>query len=126
MRLEPDGLRVSVHPKRNQRVDIRRAASWDERSGNPGYREHQQRPSVDTNIAEVMKNGLLCDAATLNETYPRQKALDPQWWWKLEPPVAPASKRSGSWRALATSTASRPSAEPTRRGGHGRGSPQPP
>ena len=27
-------------------------------------------------IAEVMKNGRLYDAATLNETYPRQKALD--------------------------------------------------
>jgi len=47
-------------------------------------------------IAEVMKNGRLYDAATLNETYPRQKALDPQWWWKLEPPTAPAAKRSGS------------------------------
>lgn len=44
-------------------------------------------------IAEVMKNGRLYDAATLNETYPRQKALEPQWWWKLEPP---APKRSGS------------------------------
>jgi imidazolonepropionase-like amidohydrolase/Tol biopolymer transport system component len=47
-------------------------------------------------IAEVMKNGRLYDAATLNETYPRQKALDPQWWWKLEPPAAAAKKRSGS------------------------------
>ena len=46
-------------------------------------------------IAEVMKNGRLYDAATLNETYPRQKALDPQWWWKLEPP-ARAKARSGS------------------------------
>ena len=43
-------------------------------------------------IAEVMKNGRLYDAATLNETYPRQKALDPQWWWKLEPPPAPTRK----------------------------------
>ena len=34
-------------------------------------------------------------AATLNETYPRQKALDPQWWWKLEPPAAQAKKRGG-------------------------------
>jgi hypothetical protein len=42
-----------------------------------------------------MKNGRLYDAATLNETYPRQKALDPQWWWKLEPPSAP-KPRSGS------------------------------
>jgi len=48
-------------------------------------------------IAEVMKNGRLYDAATLNETYPRQKKLDAQWWWKLEPPAAPGSKsRSGS------------------------------
>ena len=48
-------------------------------------------------IAEVMKNGRLYDAATLNETYPRQKALEPQWWWKLEPPAAAARKsRSGS------------------------------
>jgi imidazolonepropionase-like amidohydrolase len=49
-------------------------------------------------IAEVMKNGRLYDAATLNETYPRQKALGPQWWWKLEPPAAaPRGKsRSGS------------------------------
>jgi imidazolonepropionase-like amidohydrolase/Tol biopolymer transport system component len=48
-------------------------------------------------IAEVMKNGRLYDAATLNETYPRQKKLDPQWWWKLEPPADPAArKRSGT------------------------------
>jgi Tol biopolymer transport system component len=46
-------------------------------------------------IAEVMKNGRLYDAATLNETYPRQKALAPQWWWKLEPP-ARGKSRSGS------------------------------
>jgi imidazolonepropionase-like amidohydrolase/Tol biopolymer transport system component len=46
-------------------------------------------------IAEVMKNGRLYDAATLNETYPRQKALDAQWWWKLEPPVTPARKSRG-------------------------------
>jgi imidazolonepropionase-like amidohydrolase/Tol biopolymer transport system component len=46
-------------------------------------------------IAEVMKNGRLYDAATLNETYPRQKELGPQWWWKLEPP-APGKRRSGS------------------------------
>jgi imidazolonepropionase-like amidohydrolase len=46
-------------------------------------------------IAEVMKNGRLYDAATLNETYPRQKALENQWWWKLEPP-APAGRKSGS------------------------------
>ena len=37
-------------------------------------------------IAEVMKNGRLYDAATLDETYPRKKPLEPQWWWKIEPP----------------------------------------
>jgi imidazolonepropionase-like amidohydrolase/Tol biopolymer transport system component len=47
-------------------------------------------------IAEVMKNGRLYDAATLDETYPRQKPLDPQWWWKLEPPPAASAKKSGS------------------------------
>jgi imidazolonepropionase-like amidohydrolase/Tol biopolymer transport system component len=48
-------------------------------------------------IAEVMKNGRLYDAATLNETYPRQKALGAQWWWKLEPPAPPVGRsRSGS------------------------------
>ncbi len=36
-------------------------------------------------ISLVMKNGRLYDAATLNETFPRQKPLDPQWWWKVEP-----------------------------------------
>jgi imidazolonepropionase-like amidohydrolase len=44
-------------------------------------------------IAEVMKNGRLYDAATLNETYPRRKPLDPQWWWKVEPK---ATKGGGS------------------------------
>ena len=39
-------------------------------------------------ISEVMKNGRLYDAATLNETYPRQKQLGPQWWSKVEPPAS--------------------------------------
>ena len=37
-------------------------------------------------ISQVMKNGRLYDTATLNETYPRQKPLGTQWWWKVEPP----------------------------------------
>jgi hypothetical protein len=49
-------------------------------------------------IAEVMKNGRLYDAATLDETYPRKKPLDQQWWWKLEPPAPPAKKTSGTQR----------------------------
>jgi len=43
-------------------------------------------------ISLVMKNGRLYDAATLDETYPRRKPLEPQWWWKLEPPAAPAKR----------------------------------
>ncbi|HET9369032.1 MAG TPA: amidohydrolase family protein [Vicinamibacterales bacterium] len=39
-------------------------------------------------ISQVMKNGRLYDAATLNETWPRQRALPAQWWWKTEPPKA--------------------------------------
>ena len=39
-------------------------------------------------ISQVMKNGRLYDAATLNETYPRQKRLEPQWWSKIEPPAS--------------------------------------
>jgi len=43
-------------------------------------------------ISQVMKNGRLYDAATLNETYPRQRPLGPQWWWKVEPPKDVKSK----------------------------------
>jgi cytosine/adenosine deaminase-related metal-dependent hydrolase len=39
-------------------------------------------------IRYVMKNGRLYQAATLNEIWPRQRALPPQWWWRLEPPDA--------------------------------------
>ncbi|NQW05688.1 MAG: PD40 domain-containing protein [Acidobacteria bacterium] len=39
-------------------------------------------------ISQVMKNGRLYDAATLNETYPRNRPLPPQWWSKVEPPPA--------------------------------------
>lgn len=43
-------------------------------------------------LAWVMKNGRLYNAATLDEAWPRQKPLEPQWWWKVEPP---ASMRGG-------------------------------
>ena len=47
-------------------------------------------------ITYVMKNGRLYDAATLNEVWPRTKALPSQWWWRVEPPPAlGASKPSG-------------------------------
>ena len=34
----------------------------------------------------VMKNGRLYEGSTLNEVWPRVKALPPQWWWKEDPP----------------------------------------
>jgi len=38
-----------------------------------------------TAIRYVMKNGRLYEAETLTETWPRQRALEPQWWWEVEP-----------------------------------------
>jgi Tol biopolymer transport system component len=36
-------------------------------------------------IRYVMKNGRLFEGATLNEVWPRQKALPTMWWWGEEP-----------------------------------------
>jgi hypothetical protein len=36
-------------------------------------------------ITHVMKNGRLYEGDTLTEIWPRQRALEPQWWWRLEP-----------------------------------------
>ena len=36
-------------------------------------------------IRYVMKNGRLYEGATLNEVWPRQKALPTMWWWGEEP-----------------------------------------
>lgn len=38
-------------------------------------------------IKYVMKNGRLYDGNTLDEVWPRQKPLPPQWWWKEDPPA---------------------------------------
>ena len=46
------------------------------------------RNTVD--ISHVMKNGRLYDADTLTEVWPRERALAPQWWWRVEPPDAGA------------------------------------
>ncbi len=40
-------------------------------------------------IESVMMNGRLYDGDTLNETYPRQRALAPLWWWDDEPTGVP-------------------------------------
>ena len=36
-------------------------------------------------IRYVMKNGRLYEGETLNEVWPRQKALPRMWWWGTEP-----------------------------------------
>ena len=43
-----------------------------------------------TNVIEqVMLNGRLYDAETLDEVYPRQRPLAPLWWWDDEPEGVP-------------------------------------
>jgi imidazolonepropionase-like amidohydrolase len=37
-------------------------------------------------IAQVMKNGRLYDGNTLDEIWPRQKKLEPLWFWDDRPP----------------------------------------
>jgi WD40 repeat protein len=36
-------------------------------------------------IRYVMKNGRLYESATLDEVWPRERALPEQWWWRVEP-----------------------------------------
>ena len=37
-------------------------------------------------VKQVMKNGRLYDAATLDEIWPRQRPLPPLWFWSDNPP----------------------------------------
>ena len=47
-----------------------------------------------TNSVEmVMLNGRLYDGDTLNEIYPRQRALAPLWWWNDDPAGVPGVNR---------------------------------
>ncbi|HUF47748.1 MAG TPA: amidohydrolase family protein [Vicinamibacterales bacterium] len=48
-----------------------------------------------TAIRYVMKNGRLYEGATLNEVWPRQRALPEQWWWRVEPPPLPPAQNGG-------------------------------
>jgi len=43
-------------------------------------------------IYQVMKNGRLYDAGTLDEVWPRKKPFEPQWFADDAPPPAPAAK----------------------------------
>jgi imidazolonepropionase-like amidohydrolase len=36
-------------------------------------------------VTHVMKNGRLYEGDTLTEIWPRQRPLEAQWWWRLEP-----------------------------------------
>jgi cytosine/adenosine deaminase-related metal-dependent hydrolase len=36
-------------------------------------------------VAWVMKNGRLYDGDTLDEVYPRERPLEPLWWWGAAP-----------------------------------------
>ncbi len=40
-----------------------------------------------------MKNGRLYEGETLNEVYPRQRALAPFWWWDEAPSGVPGVER---------------------------------
>jgi hypothetical protein len=44
-------------------------------------------------VRYVMKNGRLYEGDTLNEVYPRQRALPRMWWWGTEPAKAAESLR---------------------------------
>jgi imidazolonepropionase-like amidohydrolase len=44
-------------------------------------------------VEQVMLNGRLYDGDTLDEVYPRQRALPPLWWWDEEPAGVPGLGR---------------------------------
>jgi imidazolonepropionase-like amidohydrolase len=49
-----------------------------------------------TSIRYVMKNGQLFEGDTLNEVWPKQKPLEPLWFWKDNPPAGPEVKNTGT------------------------------
>jgi hypothetical protein len=44
-------------------------------------------------IKYVMKHGRLYDRNTLDEVWPRVKAVPTQWWWREDPPAPAAPKK---------------------------------
>jgi hypothetical protein len=44
-------------------------------------------------IRYVMKNGRLYEGSTLNEVWPRQRALPPLWWWDEDAPPGGGAKK---------------------------------
>ncbi len=44
-------------------------------------------------IRLVMKNGRLYEGDTLDEIYPRERALEPLWWWDADPGAVPGVER---------------------------------
>jgi len=44
-------------------------------------------------VEQVMMNGRLFDAATMTETWPRQREIEPFWWWDAEPVGVPGVGR---------------------------------
>ncbi len=44
-------------------------------------------------IRFVMKNGRLYEGDTLNEIYPRERDLEPLWWWDADPKGLPGVGR---------------------------------
>ncbi len=44
-------------------------------------------------VEQVMLNGRLFDGDTLDEVYPRQRPLEPLWWWDDEPDGVPGVAR---------------------------------
>jgi hypothetical protein len=54
-------------------------------------------------IRYVMKNGRVYEGNTLNEIWPRQRALPKQWWMTHDAITAAGGRRGGhSWRAVNT------------------------
>ena len=95
--LKPDGSEVWVSNHVSDSISV-----IDLTPGSASYRDVVETIQVldanplerlehSTSIRYVMKNGRLYDAGTLDEVWPRQRTLPPQWFWNLGPPTGPDS-----------------------------------